>query len=218
MLLELNNFHSSAGSEAKRIIQINDGEIGVYHHKNDTITLSVGEHQYFISNTYEFLKLSAQNDSSVAGFNDYWKVAYLMNDDGKTIRPFRPAFHNDHTPLGLQRVIDYDFMTLRWRNNPDMITTIEEMGETLHMIFAHDPHLFFSEYSEEADGDDLDRWIHRVVEDAKTRIVNEFIQSYSVLSAQNSVASANEKRKAAGHNVMLSLVEKDGQYEIQLCK
>jgi hypothetical protein len=99
------------------------------------------------------------------------------------------------------------------------------------MVFAHDPHLFFSEYSEEADGDDLDRWIHRVVdgddldrwihrvvEDAKTRIVNEFIQSYSVLSAQNSVAAANEKRKAAGHNVMLSLVEKDGQYEIQLCK
>lgn len=213
MLLELNNFHAQ-GSEAKRIIQIADNEIDVYHHNNGTITLSVGERQYFISNVFDFLWLSALEDVSVTPFCNFWKVAYLMNDDGKTIRPFRPDFYNDHTPIGLDRIIDYKFMTRRWRDNLSLSNLIDEMERAVMLAYSRDPHLFFTEFSEESDGDDPDQWVERLIERAKDRILNGFVECYGKTAMFNSLEDYNTRRSAVGL-VTMKVSEQDGVFKFE---
>lgn len=213
MLLELNNSHAQ-GSEAKRIIQITDNEIDVYHHKYGVIILSVGERQYLVANAFDFLLRTGMGDALVTPFSNFWKVAYLMNDEGKTIRPFRPDFHNDHSPAGLDRIIDYNFMTLRWKENPSVGSLIIDMESNLGLVFSQDPHLFFTEFSEEADGDDLDRWFEQVVIRAKDRILNGYVTTYGKKAMLESLEDFNQVRASIGKSV-LKVSEQDGVFKFE---
>lgn len=194
MIIELNNMHNY-GSKAQRTIEVLDGEVDIYQHENGSFIISANGKSHLICNAFQFLLNKYRDLPLFKEFSNFWKTGYIMNGEGKTINPIRPPHYDHHSPLGFDKVIDDEFMTKRWKYNPNLFFTLDDLAQTLRGVYNADPSLLFSEYGEEA-WTSTDEWITVQINDACRRLVEGHISVYGEVAIQNQLNSTNLKRVA----------------------